>query len=289
MISLAICAHRKRSGPAHVLAESLDAELVSVDMGELGAAANHRKCWQWIFNGDSPWGIVLEDDALPVKDFLSQAEMALRNSPSGILSFYLGRNRPPHWQDSIGQAIASGKCYIMAPELLHGVAYAIHRDLMADILVATKGKKHFNESVSDWCRKNETLVAYTSPSLCEHNWNLPTLIPNQPTRYDESAPGSVPRSFAPRGWERRAWVLGGRNNWDTDSVVVMPEPGQRIALQTAIATCEACQRRTAGTTDHCEDWADRHVVMRPDHVVSIRKDDFDADPRAKARAQSHRS
>lgn len=269
-IGIAICTHASRGGRAQRLADAVDADMVGVDMGGLGAAANHRACWDWLAATDLEWGIVLEDDALPVPGFRAQARAAIASSPAGVLSFYMGRNRPPHWQDSYAQGIATGKHYLLAPELLHAVGYAIHRDLIDAVREATATTRHFNEAVSDWCRATGRKVAYTAPSLVDHDHTLPSLIANQPTRYDESAPGSVPRNFTPPGWERRAWTVGERADWDRSSVAVLPEPGKKIkGKATHRARCTVCQVGQIGPYAECEEWGDRHVDGKKGHAIVI--------------------
>ena len=269
---IGICGHTKRGQRAHKLAEQVNAEMVAVDLGDVGAANNHRTCWLWLRESMTDWGVVLEDDAIPVTRFRQSLVAALGSSPSGLVSLYMGRNRPPHWQDSYGQALATRHHYLLAPELLHAVGYAIHRDHLDAVLEATDGTRHFNEAVSDWCRASGQQVAYTNPSLVDHDYRLPSLIDTQPTRYDENAPGSVPRNFTPKGWERRAWVVGPRTEWDRTSVAVIPEPGFRLRV-THRAACTVCDLRSSGSREDCEEWADQHVDTRNDHVVTITRKD----------------
>ena len=268
-MAIGIVGHTKRGERAQQLADQVSAEVVGMDLGTLGAAANHRACWEWLAESNPDWGIVLEDDALPVKTFRPCARLALASSPAGIVSFYMGRNRPPHWQDSYSQAIAAQKHYALAPELLHAVGYAVHRDLIPAVLDVTAKTKHFNEAVSDWCRKSGQMVAYTVPSLVDHDYRMESLIADQPTRYDETAPGSVPRSFTPKGWERRAWVAGERLDWDRTSVMAMPEPGKRAIPVSYRADCGDCRRHYIGSYRECENWADIHVGEAPRHMVSV--------------------
>ena len=63
--------------------------------------------WATLASGafDDEWLVVIEDDALPCNDFRAQLADALDHCPTDIAGLYLGRSRPPQWQDFIQQAV----------------------------------------------------------------------------------------------------------------------------------------------------------------------------------------
>ena len=72
--------------------------------------------------------VVLEDDALPVPDFIERVGEWLNGFPESLVSFYLGTGRPPQYQMQIAERlIVADKTqadYITLPRLIHGVVIA---------------------------------------------------------------------------------------------------------------------------------------------------------------------
>lgn len=155
---------------------------------------------------DSEWVLLVEDDALPVDDFLHQLDQALTVAPSPVVSLYLGTSRPKHWQLFVTQAVQCANqadaSWITATHLLHCVGVAVKTELAP--------------LMADWCTNldqplddhpvGEHLIAYTWPSLCDHRDDTPVV----------SHPDGQPRNQP-----RIAHRAGTRNTWTTTSVAII--------------------------------------------------------------------
>lgn len=189
------------------LADKVNADYISIDDGSLGCNGNHRKVWTWLAETTADWSVVLEDDASPADDFTTQLERALAIAPTPIVSLYLGRERPPHWQPfiqmSLKEAQATNCCWLTSDELLHAVGVAIRTELITPMLEQTNTLIAFDEAVGLWARANQHRIAYTLPSLINHE-DGPTLFkhPDGDRRY----PGRV------------AWWTGTRDQWTSKSL-----------------------------------------------------------------------
>ena len=207
MFAIGIVAHVKRADQAQTLAQQVQADYIHIDDGTLGCENNHRHVWQWMVdNNTQPWGVVLEDDALPVEGFRQQLEQALTVAPAPVVSLYLGRLRPCHWQAPINIATREAKAidasWLTTTHLLHAVAVAIRTHLLPSLLGSYRTALAIDEHISNWTRQHQHPVAYTWPSLVNHA-DGPTLVrhPDQ----DRRLPG------------RTAWAVGQRPRWTTTS------------------------------------------------------------------------
>lgn len=227
MISVGIVAHHSRYERAKKLSDIVNAEVITVDQnGKLGAGANHELCYEWLADSDQQWSVILEDDALPCKGFLDQLGQVLLSSPTDVLSLYLGRTRPPHWQPSIAKVIGGDHHYLIGSELLHHVAVAIRTPLIRSVLnyfdtdtAYRRGKLPIDEAVGKFCRTNGIKVGYTHPSICNHDARLPTVIDRHVSQH-KGEKGS--RNGGP---PRQAWAFGSRSAWQPITAVI-PEPAR---------------------------------------------------------------
>ena len=214
-VPIAIVAHPNRQPWAEELAEKVRAEVIMVDDRGLGCERNHLRALRWLADGAASWSVVMEDDALPVRGFSSQLKQVLHAAPTPIVSLYLGRGRPPHWQSSIALSVTTPACFFRGPALLHGVCYAIRTGLIPgclekiEYLVTRKDDPMpIDEAISEWARVSRYRVCHTWPSLVDHR-DTGTL--------NDHADGQ------PRTELRRAWCVDVRSSW-TPSVVDMPIP-----------------------------------------------------------------
>lgn len=180
--------------------------------GNLTCEANHRRCWSYLAGSNpEPWSIVVEDDALPVEGFTRQLEKALTAAPSPIVSLYLGRIRPPHFQPfielSLTHARRDNSCWLTG-KLLHGVGVAIRTDMVKAMLDEADPQLPIDQSIGVWARRQGIDTAYTLPSLLDHD-DGPTLIEH--------------RDNTPRSPGRVAWWTGTRDAW-TDKTTPMLGP-----------------------------------------------------------------
>ena len=210
--SIGVVAHTARAEQAHLLMESVGAAYMSVDNGALGCERNHHKTWKWLAeHNDRDWVVVLEDDAIPVEGFAGQLDTALENAPTPIVSLYLGRKRPPHWQNAIEKATTkateTGACWITAPQLLHAVGVAVRTELITDMLDATaKSVRPWDYRIGEYARHIDEQVSYTWPSLLEH-------ADGETVTKHEDRQNRIPG--------RKAWWTGTREVW-TPEQVTMP-------------------------------------------------------------------
>lgn len=225
-----IVGHYARRHQAWKLFEEVNATRMFMDDGHLGAGENHLNAWHWLSkNNLRNWSVVLEDDALPVPNFREQLQMALAQASKDavVVSLYLGRSRPPQWQDSIARVIAhpADPCWFFARDLLHHVGVAIRtHELPVMVHGVHQVLRHYpiDEAIGRWAgtqTMNEVPIAYTNPSLVDHRWDQPSVITE---RMHDGHVDATDRPIDPKA-PRKAWRVGGRTNW-TDSVMVIPTP-----------------------------------------------------------------
>lgn len=209
----AVVAHKTRQHYADTLADTLGAH-ICLDNGRLGCTRNHLQAWKWhAEHTTTEWALVIEDDALPIPEFADQAAAALRAANTPIVSFYLGKQRPPQYQLGIAAAIADAAerdhAYIVADRAYHAVATAIRTNHIRPFLRIATLAHHsgldIDEMLSEWMRYDGHLVSYTQPSLVDHR--------------DETTIAKH-RDQAPRPAGRVAWKVGTRDDWTTGATVI---------------------------------------------------------------------
>src|SRR6476659_8114901 len=89
-IGIGVVAHVKRFNQARALAKEVEAQYVSWDYGCMGVTVNHIGVWTTLASMDTTWSVVLEDDALPVKDFRHELSLVLDAAPTSVVSLYHG-------------------------------------------------------------------------------------------------------------------------------------------------------------------------------------------------------
>lgn len=202
---IGIVAHTTRFSGLSLVAD-VAASVLNVDDGSLGCDGNHRLTWTDLASTERPWGVVLEDDALPVADFLDQLDAMLTVAPAPIIGLYLGRSRPPAWQSWVRQqtinADRTGDCFIPGKQrLLHAVGVAICADLIPDMLNRLSYYLPIDEGISAWAKAAGHRTAYCWPSLVDHD-DGPTLVCH--------------RDGKPRDEPRVAWWCSRREEWHGD-------------------------------------------------------------------------
>lgn len=227
-IEVAIVGHVRRTDMVMSLMSKVDPTYVMIDDGTRGCFLNHRRAWQAIANGGTPtWGVVLEDDAVPVMCFRDQLEQALAAAPSPVVSLYLGRDRPRFIQPVVRRVIEQGveECWLTTNHMLHAVGIAIRGDLITSMLkhieAVPAALLPIDRAIGHWVAESlRGTVSYTWPSLVDHA-NLESVIDVHPDGeprgrvlyLDDGQPIPV---MSPRV----AWNVGVRDRWNDSSHVL---------------------------------------------------------------------
>ena len=204
---IGIVAHTARTNQAKTLAHTVKADFISIDTGFLGCDDNHTTVQHHLAGLHTVWSVILEDDAAPVNDFCGQLAQALSVAPTPIVSLYLGRRRPPHWQQRIRKAALRAEnenaSWIVGTHLLHAVGYAIKTELLPSLLNFDSDLP-VDQHITRWAQTTHGHpISYTWPSLVNH-LDLPTLVEH---------PDGKPRHPG-----RTAWATGTRDQWTTHAV-----------------------------------------------------------------------
>lgn len=202
-------AHHHRLEYANSLVEKVGAEVISVDEVGRGAEWNHRLMLEWMSGGDQEWSVILEDDAVPTKDFVSQLHRALPWSPTPFVGLYLGRGRPPHWQAGISAVLANDVCWMTCSTMMNAVGYAVKTKLITSIIRSLDAtwslipSLPIDQAITKWGQgKIGVEFSYPKPSLVDHL----DIAPVQ--KHDYGDPVEI----------RKAWTFGSREEWDGSSI-----------------------------------------------------------------------
>jgi hypothetical protein len=192
-----------------------DAEFFSIHEGTRRCAVNHMRVLEQLhdLSVGSEWCVVLEDDAIPVPGFRTEAAAALEKAPYPLVGFYLGQGNPSgQIQRDIRQVLDRAQAWITADYFISSVAYAIRANLIMPMLDFIKPRdEEMPLRISRWIQDQGILTAYTHPSLCNHADSESVIYPGIPYQERRKLP-------------RVAWEWGTRRNWNTECVHLPPEP-----------------------------------------------------------------
>lgn len=227
-IPIAVVAHHKRHAMAMKLAAAVGAEAICWDNG-VGADGNHLAAWDWLAEEDSQWCVVLEDDVIPCPNFSWQLQHATEHAPTDIVALYLGRGRPPHWQEPIARvlptAIEARVSWLSAPAMLSCQGYAMRTELFRKGLGSLRWylrtrRLPIDEAMTTWIADKGYTVSYALPSLVEHR-DGPTLVDH----WDGPRNGltalladDCDPSGALLPEIRTAWLFGAHTHWNRSSI-----------------------------------------------------------------------
>jgi hypothetical protein len=196
-VAIGVVAHPRREQMANRLASQVGAEVVSWDMGHIGAEKNHLKVWEWLAESGKEWGVVLEDDVIPCRGFHRNLGQAMRHAPTPIVSLYLGRGRcagrDPLYQQQVAMAIVKDVSFLTAPFLLSAQGYLMRTELFAHypqvrdaVSSAGHNYKPIDEAISDWAVTQHpgNNISYCRYSIVDHR-DGPTVVEDH---RDVSAP-----------------------------------------------------------------------------------------------------
>lgn len=237
--AVGIVAHVNRIDRAKTLHTGVGADVLMEDDGTLGGKANHIRTIEWLYdNTESEWLVVLEDDALPIPMFRMELKKALHYTPAKLVSLYLGRSKPEHWQNAIQAALAVDVSWLKCSSLLHGVGYVLHRSIVPDLLFGSPiniedSNLPIDEAISTWAVNRNMCVAYTRPSMVDHA-DIPNIsdshTPEDQVEYQDHTPDDVPTSGV-----RKAWLYGCRN-WDASQWTIQTPEFKFIRMRNGAMT-----------------------------------------------------
>lgn len=189
-IKFAIVAHTSRFDMAVALADALPNYQIFVDHESKGANANHLRALRWASTQDCRV-VIMEDDALPVPDFISKVTVWLERFPDDLCSFYLGTGRPPQYQLEIAtKLIDTDKRqadYITINRLIHGVCYSVPHSKLQQVISRWNHGSPADYAVGDACGG---AVVYPCYSLVDHA-DMDTV---------ERHPDNTPRTERRKAW-----------------------------------------------------------------------------------------
>jgi len=217
-MQIGVVAHVKRDEMAYALAESVEADVFSLDEEEWFSlwestrrcAENHMRVLSKLHALATPneWCVVLEDDSVPIPAFRTEAAEAFKHAPSELVGLYLGQGNPSgQVQRNIRQALDHAEAWITADFFISAVGYAIKASLIPDVLDFIKPPRdeEFPLRLTRWAQDRDILTSYTHPSLVNHRDVESTIYPGVPLSERQKLP-------------RVAWEWGTRTNWNTKSV-----------------------------------------------------------------------
>jgi GR25 family glycosyltransferase involved in LPS biosynthesis len=222
-LAVAVVAHPQRAEMADKLAAEVDG-MVCLDtecvggVGDAdGCARNHANALRQLSESDrSDWLVVLEDDAIPVPDFLHHAANALEQARSPLVGLYLGTGTNPDVQAVIKRALrtadSAGAAWIRGDCLLSTVGYAVRPGAAARVVdaITTITSVEAPLRITQWAQQVPVAVDYTWPSLVDHRDGYSTIAHRKV-----------------KG--RRAHRHGTAAFWDTPAVALGPVPGWSAA------------------------------------------------------------
>ncbi|ACH62205.1 hypothetical protein MYRNA_238 [Mycobacterium phage Myrna] len=223
---VAVVGHVDRRGKRDQFLENI-ADRTFEDDGRLGAGRNHLRAWRWLARQEEEWGVVLEDDAVPVDGLPDQIHSALYVAPTPVVSLYLGRGRPPGIQHAVQRTLGMisvdgvDPCWLVHPGLAHCVGVAIRTDQIESLIEYMpwhlRSGMPPDEIISRWAQRGpKCLVSYTWPSLVDHNDELPTTIVDRRSMIlDEIWGEQDRREEDPPKLVRKAWRAERREEWNS--------------------------------------------------------------------------
>lgn len=200
-LSASIMAHPSRKEMVDDLLNRLDREVTVVWDRYNSEWDTAKRAWQIGFNSDSTHHIVIQDDVLPCRDFLSGIEKALDYIPPGqLLGTFFGSNllvkekelvpgggdvlvetqRHKQVTRSVAVAEAMGASFITMPGPIWGPAFAVPTDDILNMLNWCTGRSEvYDQRITLWCIERKKLCYQTFPCLAEHKDQESLVLPGR--------------------------------------------------------------------------------------------------------------
>lgn len=170
-LSIVIMASRKREAWALELSKQLNNCPIAWDphlrFNTGNIWENCKRAWG-MQDKSKKWGLVIQDDAILCKDFLSKVGEHLDRAEqmNCAIQFYIGNN--PHYEEQFSQNLEKG--YLIKPELSWGVAIALPSDLIP--LMLQFGNQHMgwqdDIKIKHFLLKKNISTYYPLPGLVDH-------------------------------------------------------------------------------------------------------------------------
>lgn len=179
VIRLAVVGHPARLERAVSLAADVGAELF-LDTAGLGEWGNHARAWDWLAGSGASWGVVLQDDAVPVPGFGEHLAELLGAVPfRTAVGLYVGTSYPWLQQARVPGALQRadrvGAAWLASPGLHWGVGVALPVEYIRGVLERPCGRP-YDERVGEYFwREHRLPTLYPSWSLVDHE-DGPTLV-----------------------------------------------------------------------------------------------------------------
>lgn len=167
-IDVAVMAHSARADAARALAEQTGAHITWDDgHGEWDTGA---RAWDSIDRA-ADWGLVLQDDALPIPDMLDHLADALASAVRTCTSLYVGTGRPAAHAvpNAIQKAGRTRAAWLEHRTLLWGVGVVLPTEDITPLLAwAARATYAYDQRIGAWYLGQQRPVRYTWPSLVDH-------------------------------------------------------------------------------------------------------------------------
>jgi hypothetical protein len=215
-IVIGVVAHQSRKETAQQLRRDVGGAVCSFDDGTLGCEGNHIQVLRALARRHVDWCVILEDDAIPCKDFRQRVKEALPFAPAPIVGLYLGTGNPSGAvQRTIGVAVRAAAeknaAWITSDCLIGSVGYAVRIRLITPLLAEIVNRdEELPLRISRWAQAAEISICYTQPSLVNHTDGPPVGFTGG-ARSERRAWNFHPRTL--RNWDTKAVQLGDCGMW----------------------------------------------------------------------------
>jgi hypothetical protein len=221
--TIGVVAHVDRQPQIDYLSRVAHPDVIIPDDGSAGVSANHiavlTSLYQIGRRTGQPWLVVLEDDAIICDRLHEQLNQLLDIAPSLLVSLYNGTGYPMQYQRQFAKMAGDRELnFILHRHMRHAVGYAVHSSLLTQYRfidhLAEQARKGWppDDAMSHWCRRYDQMVAYTNPSLVDHE-DGPSVI-----RQRKGVAGPI---VGARRYPRRAHWFGDRDFWSNRKVDII--------------------------------------------------------------------
>lgn len=178
-LSASIMAHPDRAPQVCQLMTNLDRPVAIAWDDEGPPSGNADRVWRTARRGwqladpEADWHVLLQDDAVPCRDFLAGLERALAYvPPDAVVSPYLGtgRNVPIRWEALARAAETKSAPWVRSTKLMWGVCIALPVARIPEMIAYANQRARVPDDmrVAGWAERTRREVWYTWPSLVDH-------------------------------------------------------------------------------------------------------------------------